>query len=62
MKPKTLPLPHPIEWIVSARTQGDKFEKIAQFRYEQHARSFAASFRGMWYIELVAPALIGIAR
>jgi hypothetical protein len=64
MKPQiqTLPLPHPIEWIVAARTQGDKFEKFAQFRNEAHARQFAGSFRGMWDIELVAPAVHGIAR
>ena len=59
---KLLPICHPIEWIVAARTNGDKFEKFGQFRYEQHARAFIASFRGMWETELVAPAMHGVAR
>jgi hypothetical protein len=54
-------IPHPIEWIVAARTNGEQFEKFAQFRYRHHAYAFAAGVK-VYQTVVIEPAMSGVAR
>ena len=61
VRPSLAILPHPIEWIVAARTNGERYEKFAQFRYKHHAEQFAAGVKVFQTI-VIEPAMHGVAR
>lgn len=55
------PLPHPIEWIVGAMMMPTHYEKVAQFKYANHALEFVKTMKCFKTI-IVPPAVHGVAR